>query len=107
MNKRYWLKGAMIAVIIHIVLSLIILSITGLNPIGNKDLIGLAFPNVFLGVPMYWLFGIPIAWIMNILGNDFFGRWSMLWWLLLYWFAVGALIGWIYGKIKNRKVSIQ
>lgn len=104
MQKRYWLKGAIIAVGIHLVLSLIILSITGLHPTNNEDLVGLLFPNVFLGSPIiYWLFGIPIAWAMHFLGSGFFGGFDEYLWLTLYWFAVGALIGWIYGKIKSRK----
>ena len=92
-QKRYWLRGAIVAVMIHIGLSLILLSITGLHPTDNNDLIGLVFPNVLLG--LLFVDFLP----------DIFGPWSVLCWLVLFWFMVGSFIGWIYGKIKNRSAA--
>jgi hypothetical protein len=88
-TKRYWLRVAIVAVMIHVVLSSVLISIVGLHPINNNDLVGLVFPNVFLGI--LFVDFLP----------DIFGEWSVLWWLVLYWFIVGAFIGWIYGKMKK------
>jgi len=100
MNKKYWLRGATIGVIFHIVLSVLLLSLVGIHPTNNNDLVAWIFPNVFLA--------IPIMPIISIEGFDsVFGEWTVLWWLVFYWFAVGAFFGWLYGKIKNRNKVVS
>src|SRR3989344_95388 len=80
-KKRYWLRGGIIFAVIHAVLSLIILSITGLNHTDNRDLVVLILIGK-LGI------------------GKIFGSWTILWCFTLYWFVVGGIIGWTYGKIK-------
>jgi len=96
------LRGAIIGITFHIVCSIIILSITGLNPTDNRDLIAYGFPNVFLAIPL--IVFIDISGIDKILSN-IAGMAGILSVLTLYWFVAGGIVGWIYGKIKNRNIS--
>lgn len=95
MNKKYWLRGAIIVVTFHAVLSMILFSLCR----QDCGLAGLAFPNVFLGIPMIWLTGL-----LRI--TALFGYNSLIWlWLTLYWFGIGAFLGWIFGKLpRNFKI---
>lgn len=93
----YWLKGGLILSIIALVFRL-----TGgmfeLFPSSNPLEKFLGSASFFFGYP----FGIPLANLFNtgivIIDITIF---------LGIYFIIGAFIGWIYGKIKNRKLNSQ
>ncbi len=84
-NKRYWLRGG----IIYIILYLISYLGTGVPGIGFIMLI----PLLILGIPLVPVellaLYIPIPLIINLLA-------------VVALFFPGMIIGYLYGKIKNR-----
>ncbi len=108
-NKRYWLKFGIICAIFNIILSLILISIPGvLHPHDNSDLIGLFFPNVIIGQIFGLCITTAILYPLYLVGINLYPltHLPIIYGLLInfsiYWFIMGALIGWLYGKIKNR-----
>jgi hypothetical protein len=93
----YWVKGALIFGIIFLPLFFL-----------NENTYRLIAP-LLVPIGLLWFFiGLPyvISWVNTFtvgtfLDHDIFR--SFL--LMLYTVFVGALIGWIYGELKNRKQS--
>src|SRR3989344_4254200 len=97
-NWSYWVKGGIIFTIIIFIFQIIgafaVLS-------GTKNLI--FAPFIFVQGFLNYPFGIPIA---NFLETLSFGIYPLTLLLnLVYLFIIGAIIGLIYGKIKNRGVN--
>jgi|SRR6185369_13077460 len=98
-QKRYWLRVGITLAIINIILCVIAFNLPEVkNPHNNSDLIALLFPNILISSFalswMGWSEGMPTILVYLIPGS-------------IFWFIVGAILGWIYGKIKNRnKVNL-
>jgi len=62
----------------------------------------------FLGIPFFlsMLTGLGHIDIMNTGKIDFLAQISFLSITFLLYFIIGAFLGWLYGKIKNRNKSI-
>jgi len=82
-NKKYWLRGGMIGIGIFLIV-FIILDVY--SNVCTKEYCGLA------------IWGLALPW------ENYLGQNLTLGILLNFFcsFVVGALIGWIYGKIKRR-----
>jgi len=103
----YWLKGGVIGLIILIPGALFIFT-----SIGGLILL-LLFPILLLLNPIgdyiYQTYRVadvsPTGFVMYSLPNKFMLIKYIIYFLgvIIYVFLLGALIGWIYGKIKNRK----
>jgi hypothetical protein len=94
-NIPSWLKGGLIAEGIFIILGLVsfLLMISSWNI--------MFFPKTCLGYEAF-----PAPTIIPLWCDLFFGSaYSSLSWFVPFisWFVVGALIGWIAGKIKSSK----
>jgi len=89
-EKRHWLRGG----IVSLVLFLILLVLSIVSPSSDMG-------NVFHYVLL--LMGFPVYFLSRFIPISFgpFTSFSVL--IIPYSFVVGALIGWIYGKIKKRK----
>ena len=89
---KSWLKGGIINLIIFIVL--LTLSIT--------------FPNSDVGNVFSWILlvlGLP-AFLLSKFISIGFGSFSSFFILVIpYSFLLGALIGWVIGKVKSRRVK--
>jgi len=103
-NLPYWLKGGIITTILCLIIAL------ALVPFGDDTGGYLILPYWFIPTligsaiictPFVWIFG-PLAWD-NI--NDFFFHFGFAVTGIIFYFLIGAIIGWIYGKIRNRKIS--
>ena len=100
MNKKYWLKGGVYGASV----SIIILLFTWLGSyfFWKPD------PNAWVEFSPFaivvWLMAYPIQAIANFfLGEDnFFEKHLLLISAVLTLFLIGVILGWIYGKIKNR-----
>lgn len=100
-NKRYWLRGGAIVVVLYIIVSLILI------PFGND--------GSFIGFD-YWsyptllvVFGIS-NFIYSITSIDFTDRsfmflseYTFIVYAVIIYFIAGSILGWLYGKIRNRK----
>ncbi|HEY4511652.1 MAG TPA: hypothetical protein VJH55_02315 [Candidatus Paceibacterota bacterium] len=95
MNKRYWLKGGILAVVINLVLFGFMYGCDSFIPIAGE------------GFGCGVLFGLPLLPILMFLGYLTSGNVSFSVGLItafVFWFLIGAILGWLYGKIKNKKV---
>ena len=79
MNKRYWLRGSVVSLIIGVIL--IAFYKIGLLPVA------LLFWGLQVPYPGSELNELIILVIISV----------------VFYFIVGAVLGWLYGKIKNRK----
>jgi hypothetical protein len=101
-NKKYWLRGGLIFVIISILLMSTILFEIFDTPFGNFNLMKDTSNNLLFTLPfsqcglitqcsgegcMICIFAIPVI-------------------ILVDFFIIGTFIGWVYGKIKNRKKDL-
>ena len=94
-QKRYWLRGGICLGILNI-----ILAVGSIATPACGDLLAILFE--LPGIPFLFLFSViteAIGWhvsvrIMECQVLFLFGT--------LGYFLIGAVIGWIYGKIKNR-----
>jgi hypothetical protein len=88
-----WLKGGVIGLILSVLflIGLIICASSSLGS-GSYGCINFIFPLFF---------GAFMASILNI-QNKFVGYFVIGFTNLIIYFLIGALIGWIVGKIKNR-----
>ena len=89
----YWLKGGIIVSVFALIFRLAGSMFLLFDSSNIFERI-LSYISFFLGYP----FGIPLANILNtgITIIDFIL-------FLIFYSLIGALIGWIYGKIKSRK----
>jgi TRAP-type C4-dicarboxylate transport system permease small subunit len=111
-NWPYWLKGGIILSGISLIASLGIMLIIfaseqGLEYIGSFIATPIFFFALFFSffTATYWFgtamgvansgTGWPSGWILVVLFLSFFS--------VVVYFIIGAIIGWVYGKIKNRK----
>ena len=92
MQKRYWLRGGVTLGLLDLVL--VFLNIA-FNPASGLILA----LNIVQGPFSYLLY--PILNLDKMRGNIpilVVGG-------LICWFIIGAIFGWLYGRIKNRKIS--
>ncbi|HTE48557.1 MAG TPA: hypothetical protein VK675_01455 [Candidatus Paceibacterota bacterium] len=104
-QKRYWLRGGIIAVIIGAIFLIInLISIKYFNTEAFNYPIA---PGIFLGITFNYLAFKCDFW--NGGGSwycDTTGIISIIAFNLIIYFLAGILIGWLYGKIiKRNKVS--
>ena len=128
----YWLKLGLILAFLNIIISLIPYNMEMVkNPESFSDLVIYAFPNILLGFPAIIISEITLKTIIieplakSILAPQFKNKETgltdfislnnspelmrirlgiLLFFILtIYWFIIGALIGWIVGKIKSKK----
>ncbi|MEK9184942.1 MAG: hypothetical protein AAB866_02130 [Patescibacteria group bacterium] len=113
MKKRYWLIGGLIFSGVVLV-SIILLSF------GDKTsniLDSIILPALFVEIIAMIPLGVIAGGLLGLKENIFFtvtgelgtGVPTLLGlsFLIIIWFVIGAFFGWIYGKIKNRKVGNQ
>ncbi|MDO8564349.1 MAG: hypothetical protein Q7R87_05050 [Nanoarchaeota archaeon] len=87
----YWLRGGIILSIIFAVFLLLALYLD--STYGGHP--GLSF-----------LLLMPVALLIKVNGlNTMSFMMVAIPLSLIFWFAMGTLIGWIYGKLKNRNVT--
>ena len=89
-DLNYWLKGGILSAIIFVIVFLLAFYLDATYG-GHPGL--LIFPLIPL-IILSSLFNLDIS-----LTNSFI---IVILLLLFFWFIVGAIIGWMYGKIKNR-----
>jgi hypothetical protein len=96
MQKRYWLKGGIIVLLIATLLFVCLRLLGGLFPFLKMVGFSLMLPGALLGgflngivAPNYDLSTISVM--------------PYLFFCIVY-FVFGAIIGWLYGKIKNRSI---
>ena len=95
-QKRYWLRGAIIATIYGIVA--VIVTHLFFRVGDNYSTLSLfLYPFIFIGSPINFII-ILISPITKILPPF----WGGIYFSIVYCFPVGALTGLLYGKIKNR-----
>ena len=102
-QKRYWLSGGTVSSVIGIVFLLLIYA-TKSELIFSFPLIILSFP-FFIGGITSWAFldlGFQNStWELSTLGTIL--NFTLV---ILIYFLIGAFLGWLYGKIKNRNEVI-
>lgn len=92
-NWPYWLKGGIILLIIHSILTLIGFLFLYDSTDPNGDVALIILPNIIIPlIALNWMH-LPLI----------FGKWSSIFYFSIFWFIIGTLIGWIYGKIKSKK----
>jgi len=103
-NKKYWLRGGLIGLLV-LVISLVVIVV--------KDFVFLGYLDISLTTPMWEQDFLGV--IQNISGLKLLD--NQIWWgitpttlgknivyaaFILGPFIIGSLIGWLYGKTKNR-----
>jgi riboflavin transporter FmnP len=97
-DKIYWLRGALIALFVHMVLSIVLL-ILGSYMGGSVFIFTILFPNQLFAAPLYMFlahYNVP----------NIFGIHSVIYYIGAYWFIVGAVGGWLYGRSKESESTI-
>jgi len=85
---KYWLKGALIAGAISLVFNLV----NGIMVIADSSLKQITFLPLAAVFPLiFGMNSLPLIILTSVVGN-----------FILY-FIIGALIGWMIGKIKSTK----
>ncbi len=97
MQKRYWLRGGIIALIIYAVVTVILVPFSTL---GKECSV---FCLTYWSIPSF-IGSIIISFPIKILtGSTFFMRGSNVFFGAIYfYFIIGMVIGWVYGKIKRK-----
>lgn len=92
-NKKYWLNGGIISIFIVAIVSLPGIFFMPLRIIFLPGvLIGIILDELFLGGTLYNpTFSEGITMILSIVFS------------VIIYFIAGTFLGWLYGKIKNRK----
>jgi hypothetical protein len=93
-NKKYWLKGGIITIFVFILIIFF-------------DIGSYLFSNPYSGIVVWLVFGIFM--LPGMYASHFLltGSQSLVFWIsfaisLLFWFLLGATIGHVYGKFKNK-----
>lgn len=100
MKKKYWLVGGIIGLVLYVLLTIILI------PFGSSSCGGGFFCVYYWFYPT--LITLPVTYPFAGLVSKFnqSGIFILIGAVLVY-FIVGAIIGWSYGKIKNRsKIKI-
>lgn len=87
MNKKYWLRFAIWFVVIHAILYF------GYTLFLGEEV------NTMAGIPLLLMDIIGVI-LMEVIGIS--GRVALFFCGTLQWFIIGAFIGWLCEKIKNR-----
>lgn len=97
----YWLKGGIIGLIVFLVISLffILYEFIGIGVFIDFFFILSIFFSIITSLPFYIYDFILQILSINIYWNSF----SLFISGVINYFFTGAIIGWIYGKIKERK----
>jgi hypothetical protein len=110
-NKRYWLRGALIAVFVFVLLFVILFK-PGSQCSGHP-----CIPAVFIVAFPGWIIAYLLTQTIFISSDggtvdrplhDFLSQWGIsenvfvFTLCLIMYFLIGSLIGYFYGKIKNR-----
>lgn len=99
MKKRYWLRGGIIGLIIFGVL----IALTILVPHGDMGNLP-GWILLFLALPVYIMLGILERFSSFRSGFGPISGFLIL--TIPYSFVFGSILGWLYGKIKNRNKVI-
>ena len=106
-NLSYWLKGGIIAGILFTFLLIIFLFIPSIGCNNNEPLPEGQLYEKCAPIKISQFLLLPIYFILDILeiGNDYLALSFAFLFSLIMYFLIGALIGWIYEKIKSKKTS--
>src|SRR3989344_1223571 len=111
-NKRYWLRGGLWLSSIMFSLCLFLVLVN----FGANIIKLLGIPDVVIQLPIIIFYIVSILPILFL--SEFFGLRSIMFdsreplpwlepsgwfFLVVIWFIVGSILGYLYGKIKNRK----
>ena len=111
-NWPYWLKGGVTFSIISLVLSLMITKYMPLNIIlSGTNFVWILIPSIIISnIPIFTLFLLGFNEKTVNLLNAFPDAWYFatpnlyaLIFISIFYFIVGSIVGWVYGKIKSRK----
>jgi hypothetical protein len=97
-KKRYWFRGGILALLLYVVITAILI------PFGDIDYLCSSFlyfsewlippficiDLLYINLILIGIFGISFRFLLIIIP-------------IIVYFLIGTLLGWIYGKIKNRK----
>ena len=104
-EKRYWLRGG-ISILLFWGLFIIIVGLI-LVIIGNCSVCeGLGACEQHI-IDCFTEFGINYYFPLLILGISIEQTFTMIILSTLVWFVIGVLLGYLYGKIKNRNEGIK
>ena len=102
MNKRYWLKGGIIGSVINIVLTILIFVLSPfLGLMLTYFLAPFVSPFIF-GVHPLLISTVAIPYFSWMSLGVYFSIKVLL--PVMVYFLIGAIIGYLYGKNKNRKI---
>jgi hypothetical protein len=88
MQKRYWLRGGIIISVLYLVLA--VAAIFGSHPnAAAVNSINMISPAQYF-IPYNILGNMPLVFFIGF----------------FFWFVIGVVLGWLYGKIKNRNKVI-
>lgn len=103
MNKKYWLRWALVLTIIHFVAWCVsaIVAFSVADPVSKGFAwFPLAIADILVANDSFIkLFN----WADSLTGITIF----LVIFGSLQWFVIGGIIGWIYGKIKNKQSSLH
>ncbi len=117
-QKRYWLRCGITGAIVNILLSIVAFNMPGIrHPESYSFFAIFMFPNFALAFP----FLILIQNFLERLNSYFFSiigqigidkdgaylLFTLFIFLTIFWFVIGALLGFLYKKIKYKKITIQ
>lgn len=93
----YWLRGGMISLVLGIILILLANFTTISSGVGF-------YPNFTKAQGFLIITALPAILFAEFIGISFSSfDISVKLYLLIYYFLIGAIIGWIYGKIRGNK----
>jgi len=100
-NGLYWLKGGIVIGLPLLLISFYV-SISRLKclGVGNLSTCGLPLGNFFGIIYNFILFPFTEIFDIRFITGSIVFRMVIF---FTYFFVIGAIIGWIYGKIKSRK----
>ena len=96
-----WVKGGIITIIIVIILYLILLPFSGPCSIGTFDCSGGLNYSSLIGIPAI-LFILFLEEISLFIDNDMLIVIEVFVFSGIFYFFIGAIIGWVVGKIRKR-----
>ena len=101
-NWSYWLRGGIVFDLLVIIIFLLLYVLWLI--IGGSGIYSLM--NLIL-FPLYWIFQVtrPVTFLEVFVFGSFLPNFQGIIILLTIYFIIGAIIGWIVGKIKKRKVN--
>ena len=114
-TKRYWLRVAFVFLVLYLIPAIIIyinlINSLTIKCIPNANSLGCGWGFTYiilLGLPFgvvlspFTALGLPLPIFPDIMNNDAYLGITLIIMSSICVFITGAIIGWLYGKIKNR-----